>query len=136
MRDDGLVRRRAARPDRLEQRGLEPPAVLVGPLEIHLRGPTELGPRLEHRRVAAPRVEPDIQDVGLLPEALAAALRAPRACWQERRGLPRVPLVTAPALAEDPRDVLDHLLIEQQRPASLAVERDDRHAPDALARND
>src|SRR3970040_474087 len=61
-------------------------------------------------------------------------------------GAPRVPTASssadwnhpraAPALAEDPRDVLAHLLLEQQRPASLAVERGDRHAPDALARDD
>src|SRR3989449_6789914 len=81
VRDDALIGWRAARADRLEERGLEPPAVLVRALDVHLRRPPELGPRLEDGRVAAPRVEPDVEDVGLLREPVAAALGAARA-WR------------------------------------------------------
>src|SRR5947207_6899340 len=116
VRDHALVRRRPARADRLEQRGLEPAAVLVRSLEVHLGRPADPGPRLEHRRVAAPGVEPDVEDVRLLPEPRAAALRAPRARRQEARRPARVPLVGALSLTEDPGDVLhDPLLRSEER---------------------
>ena len=42
--------------------------MLVRALEVQVGRPAQLGPRLEHGRVAAPRVEPDVEDVRLLPE--------------------------------------------------------------------
>src|SRR5437660_864358 len=133
---DALVGRRVARPHRLEQRGLEPAAVLVRALEIELGRPVELGTSLEHGGVAATGVEPHVEDVALFPEALAAALRASRVGRQELARRACVPLVGALALAEDRRDVLDDTLLEQERLAAGAVEGDDRHAPDALPRDD
>src|SRR2546425_6128191 len=136
VRHDALVGRRVARPHRLEQRGLEPAAVLVRALEIELGRPVELGTSLEHGGVAATGVEPHVEDVALFPEALAAALRASRVGRQELARRACVPLVGALALAEDRRDVLDDTLLEQERLAAGAVEGDDRHAPDALPRDD
>src|SRR3712207_7308465 len=45
---DGIVGRPAAGAAALEQRGLEPAAVLVGALEVERGGPLQLGPGLEH----------------------------------------------------------------------------------------
>src|SRR5262249_13814759 len=72
----------------------------------------------------------------LLAEALAAALRAAGPRRQELPRRARVPFVAALALTEDRRDVLDDALLQEERPAAGAVERDDRHAPHALARDD
>ena len=135
VREHGAIRRRVARADRLEQRGVEPAAVLVRALEVHVGGPPEIGPRLEHGGVAAPRVEPHVEDVRLLAEARAAALRALRPRGQEVLRLAGMPLVHAVTVAHDLGHVLDQALLEQQRAARRAVEGDDRHAPDALARD-
>src|SRR5262249_37653828 len=120
----------------LEQRGLKPAAVLVRALEVELGRPVQLGPRLEDRRVAAAGVEPHVEDVRLLAEALAAALRAAGPRRQELARRARIPLVAALALTEDRRDVLDDALLQEERLAGRAVERDDRHTPHALARDD
>src|SRR5690242_11707977 len=114
---------------------MKPAAVLIGALEVQLRRPAQLGPRLEHGGVAAAGVEPHVEDVRLLAEAIAAALCATRAWRQQARRRSRMPLVGAGALAEDPRNVLDDALVEQHRVAALAIERDDGHAPHALARD-
>src|SRR5262249_56213725 len=71
-----------------------------------------------------------------LAEARAPALRAAGSGRQEIAGVARIPLVGAPALTEERSDVLDDALLEQEGVAARAVERDDRHAPDALARDD
>src|SRR5262245_30124493 len=136
MGHDALAGRRSPRPDDLEERGLEPAAVLVAALEVELGRPVQLGPRLEDGRVAAAGVEPHVEDVGLLAEALAAARCAAGPRRQELPRRARVPFVAALALTEDRRDVLDDALLQQERPAAGAVERDDRHAPHALARDD
>src|SRR5215467_9326318 len=133
---DALVGRRVARAHGLEQRGLKPAAVLVRALEVELGRPVQLGPRLEDRRVAAAGVEPHVEDVRLLAEALAAALRAAGPRRQELARRARIPLVAALALTEDRRDVLDDALLQEERLAGRAVERDDRHTPHALARDD
>src|SRR2546426_2618223 len=121
---------------RFEERGLEPAAGLVRALDVNLRRPPELGPRLEDGGVAAPRVEPDVEDIGLLREPVAAALGAARPGGEESAGRTRVPLIGTLALAKDPRDVVDDPLLEEQRSTPRAVERDDRHPPDPLARDD
>ena len=130
-----LVGRRVARADRLEQRGVEPAAVLVGALEVELGRPAQLGARLEHGGVAAARVEPDVEDVGLLAEALAAALRAARARGQELARGARVPLVGAVASRKIAATCSTSRSSSRSGLAARAVERDDRHAPDALARD-
>ena len=134
MREHRLVRRPAARAHRLEQRGVEPAAMLVRALEVHVRRPAQVRSRLEHGRVAAAGIDPDVEDVGL-PAELPAAARGTARAGRDELGLgPQVPLLDSPPVAEDLRHVLDDALVEEQRPARAAVERHDRHAPDALAR--
>src|SRR5207248_4480676 len=134
-REDRFVWRRAARAHGLEQRGMEPAPVLIGAFQVQLRRPAQLGPRFEHGGVAAAGVEPDVEDVRLLAKARTTALRTARPGRQQVTGCARVPLVGAVAVVEDARHVLDDTFLEQHRVARVAVERDDRHAPHALARD-
>src|SRR5207244_9295109 len=83
---------------------------------------------------AAARIEPDVEDVGLLAEPLAAAPGAPGGRRQQLRLAAEIPLLDAPPLAEEAGHVLDHALVQQELAAALTVERHDRHAPHALAR--
>ena len=55
---------------------------------------------------------------------------------QEVLGVARVPLVRPVPVAHDVGHVLDQPLLHEQRGARRAVEGHDRHAPDALARDD
>src|SRR5206468_11680847 len=124
-RQHRLVGWGTARRDRLQQRGVEPAAMLVRALEVELRRPPELRSRLEHRRVAAARVEPDVERVGPLAEGGAAAPAAAGARREQLRVAPQVPLLDPTARAEEPRHVLDDGLLEQERLAAGAVERHD-----------
>ena len=135
MGEDRAVGRRVAGADRLEQRGLEPSAVLVRALEIEVGRPAELRAHREHRGVAAAGVEPHVEDVRFLAEALARASWAARAGGQEGRRVAHVPLVRARTVPHDPGHVLHQRLVEQELIAPGAVEGHDRHAPHALARD-
>ena len=133
--EDGAVRRAPAGAHGFEQGGVEPPAVLVRALQVHVRRPAQLGVLLQDGRVAASGVEPDVEDVGLLPERAAAALPARGPGGEQLRGRAEVPLVGALAGFHPRGDVLDDRLLEEDRAAGLAVERHDRDAPHALARD-
>ena len=75
---DGLERGGPGRADGRQDRRLEPAAVLVGPLEIHERGIAQAEILRKHGAMARARLEPDVEDVSLLAERRAAALRAGR----------------------------------------------------------
>ena len=132
--DDLLERRRAARAEADEQRALEPAAMLVAALEIDVGRPGQLGPEGQHRLVARPGVEPDVEDVALAFERGAAARRAGHALGDELLDRPLVPRVGA-VHVEDAGGALDERRRQQRFAALDAVDRRDRHAPGALARD-
>src|SRR5438067_10125915 len=84
--------------------------------------------------MADPGVEPDVQNVLLLAELRAAALRATRL---RRQQLPRGTLEPRiGALPLEPcGDVIGDLARDQRVTACRAEKRHDRHAPVALARD-
>ena len=79
---------------------MEPAAVLVAALEVHVGGPLQFRPNREHGLVAGARVEPHVEDVALALEVRAAAVRAGEAVWQELLDRTLVPGVRA-MLQED-----------------------------------
>src|SRR5215813_2899115 len=109
--------------------------MLIRSLEVHVGRPAQLGPRLQDGGMAASRVEPYVEDVRLLPELLPTTLGTARARRQEVAGRARIPLVGAPTIAHDRGHVLDQTLLDEDRLASVAVERDDGHAPHTLTRD-
>src|SRR5205807_6922117 len=135
MREHGAVRGTVAGAHRLEQRGMEPPAVLVRALEVHLGWPPELRSLFEDGGMTAARVEPDVEDVALLAKFATPTLRTGRSRRHELLGISRVPLVGARTCFHDPGHVLHHALVEEQRVARRAIEGDDRHTPHPLARD-
>ena len=98
VRDDGVVGGLAVEGDRREERGLEPAAVLVVPLEVEdvgglrvgVGGGDAVGRRPEDGGVRDARVEPDVEDVLDLLERDALPLRR-RAGRRRRRGSSRRP---------------------------------------------
>src|SRR5207253_1685625 len=100
VRQDFAERRSFARGKCHQQRALEPAAVLVTPLEIHVRRPAELRVPRQHRFVTRTRVEPDVQDVAFAFEAASATGGAGQARRNELSGGPFVPGVRA-VLLED-----------------------------------
>ncbi len=132
MGEDRAVGGRAARRHAVEQRGLEPAAVLVAPLEIHVRGPAEILPVVEHRRVARAGVKPDIHNVGVLAQVAAATLRTDRELSDELFGRHRPPAAAA-VLANLIGRAAHAVSRQDDLAAVLAVKGGDGHAPDALA---
>ena len=129
-----VVGRAAARAAALQQRGVEPAAMLVGPFEIHdlvaaaVAQPADAGEAgklfgiLQREGVGRARVEPDVEDVVDLAPVLARPL--PQEALA-RTG--RVPGVGA-LLREGGEDARVDGLVDQ-RPVLGIDEDGDRHAP-------
>ena len=75
----GPKRRPAFQPRPHQQRTLEPSAVLVAALDVHIGGPFQAEALVQHRQVARTGIEPHVQNVVFLVELLSAALAAPGA---------------------------------------------------------
>ena len=78
VRQHAVIGRAAARAAALEQRGMEPAAMLVGALEIEVGRPLELGIALEREDVGAAGVEPDVEDVRRPARSRSALYLLPR----------------------------------------------------------
>jgi len=113
---------------------VEPAAVLVGALEVQVRGPPQALAQTQHRLVARSRVEPDVEDVALAVELAAAACGAGEARGQELLDRALVPGVR-PVLREHVRRLLREGGREDGLAAFHAVHGGDRHAPRPLARD-
>src|SRR5579883_1666338 len=113
---------------------MEPAAVLISAFQIHIRRPGQLVLRIENRQMARARIEPDVQDVGFLAETSCAAFCALMAGTDQLGCRFCVPDIGRgkTKLADD---ALEHTLFREWLSAIFAIEDDDRHAPDALARN-
>ena len=109
--------------------------MLVAAFEVDVGRPGQLGPDRQHRLVARSGVEPDVEDVHLALERRAAARRArqarrgrtPRSAARttRRRRTARTPPPPARRVAG----------VRIGFAAARAVDRRDRHAPRALARD-
>src|SRR5262249_28728644 len=120
----------------------EPATVLVGPFEVDetasierpLPYRTQLRMCGEDRAVRRSGVEPDIEDVGFLPErALGVATRTAQTKRREVRYRPLEPHVRSVASRER-GGALHDARIQPALRAGFAVERGDPDAPRALAR--
>ena len=117
-----------------QQRGLEPAAVLIEALQVHIGRPEALVP-LHGREVGGAGVEPAVQRVGLLLEAaLAAAVGAGHTGGQEIDGVLVEPGVGA-FLAEHLGNSGDGLVGHHGLAAVLAVHHRNGQTPTALAGN-
>src|SRR6266567_1657955 len=122
----------AAGAHRGEERGVEPAAVLVAPLQVHVGRGAKVGAALQHGGMGDAGVEPDVEDVHLLVEVALAARGADRLLGEETRRFPVVPDIGA-VLLEELRHVEHHRGLRQDLAAALAIEGGNRHTPAALA---
>ena len=129
MRQHRLVRGPAACAAGLQQRGIEPAAMLVGAFEIERGRPFQLGPLFQHESVRRAGIEPHLDDVGDLVPLGGIILIA-----EKSRGLGRVPDIGALALDRG-GDPLDDRGVAQGLAALLVDEDRDRHPPAALPRD-
>ena len=125
----GVVGRAAARAAALQQRGMEPAAMLVRAFEIEVGRPLQVGIALQHEGVRRAGVEPDVEDVRDLLVVVGIVLVA-----EEALGRALEPGVGAFGF-EGLDDAVDHLGIAQRLAGLLVDEHRDRHAPGALARD-
>ena len=119
-------RSRVPRPD--EQRALEPAAMLIASLEVHVRRPRQLAAERQHRLVARSGVEPDVQNVALALELGAATGRAGESVRNEFRERALVPRVGAIDV-EHAGGAFDELGCQQRLAALHAVDGRDRERP-------
>ncbi len=129
MGQDGVERRTAARSAAFEQRGLEPPAVLVRPFEIEVGGPALVGPAaaFQNESVGRTAIEPDVENVGDHLVIVGVARLA-----EEGGGVGGVPGVYA-SLADGGDDALVHFMVDEELAGLALDEQGDRHAPGTLA---
>ena len=136
VRDDRPIGRPSHRAAALQHRGMEPAAMLVGALQIHVRDPVRrpVHPVAQHESVGGPAVEPDVEDVEhLLP------LRRIVAVAQEPRLGPRhVPRIRALRLERGDDAGIDGRVVQQEiairRLRTDSREAGQRHAPGPLPR--
>ncbi|MPM49894.1 hypothetical protein SDC9_96628 [bioreactor metagenome] len=119
--------------NRGQQGGLEPAAVLVVALEVHVGRPALVSPCFEHGSVAGAGVEPDIHDVGLLRK-LGATAGAGITLRQDFVRRLRVPGVAALFFKES-RNRIHRDIVNDGLAALLAVEHRDGDTPEALPGN-
>ena len=135
MRQHLAERRAAARAEADEQRALEPAAMLVAAFEVDVRRPGQLRPHRQHRLVARTRIEPDVEDVHLALEVVPPQVGQVRPGGHELLDRPLVPGVGAVASRRPPRRCSTISGRQHRFAAARAVERRNRHAPRALARD-
>ena len=111
--------------------GLEPAAVLVGTLQIHVGGPQLRGPVHQRGIVGGAGVEPAVQGVLLLGEVLAAAVGAGEALRGQLHGILLEPDVGA-VFIKELGELGDGLGGGHRLAAVLAVEHGDGQTPAAL----
>ena len=128
------IRSLAAQCHRDQQGTVEPAAVLIPALEIHVGRPRQLVLGRQHRQMACAGVEPDVQDVTFLAESLAGAAGASRIRADEFRGIRRIPNVGG-VQADQRHHAIENLAVRQRLLTRLAIEHDDGHAPGALPRD-
>src|SRR5271165_7367912 len=108
--------------------------MLVPPLQVEVGRPGKSGLAPQNRCLARTGLEPHIDDVHLLTELCAAALRALGSRGQNLLGR-----MLVPGIRTFPSEQLDngaiHRLAVQKFVAALALEHGDRHTPEALARD-
>ena len=124
--DDGLVRRGAAHGDADHEAALEPAAVLVGALDVHVGRAGQFGVAVEHGDRGRTRIDPDV-------EGVLAALRAGgQADEVAPEGVvffkPEVGAVLLDRVGDLARDGAVH-----EHAAVGGVEHRQGHAPGALA---
>src|SRR5262249_20242926 len=134
VRDHRVVRGAALDGDAGQERAVEPAAVLVAALQVEVRPAAELGAPLDDRLPADTGIEPDVEDVRLETEARPRAAGAGESGRYQLGGRTPEPGV-GPLALEDVRDVRAQGLAGDRLAARLAVDRDHRHAPVALARD-
>ncbi len=89
---------------------------------------------VEHGEMARAGIEPDVENVVLLAEVAAAALGAGVPSGSSSAAVRSIPDVGG-VLAEEVDDAVENGAIGQRLAAGVAIEDDDGHAPDALARD-
>src|SRR3972149_1496952 len=114
-----------AGPDGRQQGGVEPSAMLVGPFEVEVDRHTEIFLPLAHAGVRYAGIEPDVEDVRLLPEGRSVAGGAGGPGREQFRHLALEPGVRALRLDEG-GDMIDQVPVKKVVAARLAPEDGDR----------
>ena len=131
LRDDRLVGSMAVGAHRSEQRALEPTAMLVGALEVHIRRILQLGTVLADGLPGDAGIPPHVEDVLIGLEVMAAALGADAGLAQVALGSVGEPGVGA-LLVEELDDGVERSVVHDLLAAVGTGVAGDRHAPVAL----
>ena len=132
LRDDRLVRSVAVGAHRGEQRALEPTAVLVGALKVHIRRILQLGTVLADGLPGDAGIPPHVEDVLIGLKVMAAALGADAGLAQVALGSVGEPGVGA-LLVEELDDGVECGVVHDLLAAVGAGVAGDRHTPVTLA---
>src|SRR5208283_3262843 len=131
---DATIGRPTLRPNRTEQGRVKPSAMLITAFQVEISRPGKSWLAAQHRCLARTRLEPHVNNVHLLAELGAAALRT--LCPRRQDVFCRMPV---PGVGALPREQGDHRaihrLVVQKLIAPFALKQGDRDAPNALARD-
>ena len=134
MGDDLLIGSHALGGDGGQHGRLEPAAILVAALQIHIGREMQLVPLIHHGGVGGARIEPNVHDIGFLGEVLMAALGAHKALRHQLVGGLLKPDVGAMVM-EQVCNMIDGFRGYNICTALIAVENRNRHAPLTLTGN-
>ena len=131
IRRHRAIRRNAVQPDRAEQRRVEPSAVLVAALKIHIGGLPLAVDAGQHARLRGATLKPHVNDVHLLAELRATAVGALASRRENLRRAVCVPGIRALAGKQLLHGAVRFLGLMQL--VALRAEEDrNRHAPQTL----
>ena len=134
MGEHAGVWRAVAGRQRSQQRGMKPAAMLIAAFEIKIRPAAQTRVLFDHRSIADAGIEPDIENIFFAGKILAAAigtLEIGRHKLVHRPGEPGIRSI----FFKDRRDMIADRLGQNGLVTFLAVDRRNRHAPRALARD-
>ncbi len=110
---------------------MEPPPVLITPLQVKVCRCPQIGALFKHGRVGNTRIEPDVQDVHFLLELPATAFDTSGPRGQQILRIPLEPAIRA-LLFEESRHMFEHLGSGEEFAATIASEHCDGDPPRAL----
>ena len=114
-----------------QEGGLEPTAMLVAALQVHINRPAQLRTLSCYCHMGGAAIEPNVHDIGFLVEMVVTAFRAHSASGQQLFSAMSPPCIGA-FLFKPVSNSIDGSFVNQMLAAFVAIEYGNGHAPNTL----
>ena len=114
-----------------QEGGLEPAAMLVAALQVHINRPAQLRTLCSYCHMGGATVKPNVHDIGFLVEMVVTTFRAYSASGQQLFSAMSPPCIGA-FLFKPVSNSIDGSFVNQMLAAFVAIEYGNGHAPNTL----